>query len=75
LLDKYFETNYSSKIYFRATCLQNIFKNIQKPYIDALFWLSCDLTDSSKLKGWQSSNQKAVRIEKLLQTIPLRCIK
>ena len=59
LLDKYFETNYNGNIYFKPTCLQKIFQNIQNPYIDALFWLSCDLTDSSKLKDWQVPNPDA----------------
>ena len=39
--------------------MQKIFQNIQNPYIDALFWLSCDLTDSSKLKDWQVPNPDA----------------
>lgn len=59
LLDKYLGTNYNGKIYFQPTCLQKIFKNIQNPYIDALFWLSCDLTDSSRLKDWQIPNPDA----------------
>lgn len=59
LLDKYFETNYNGNIYFKPTCLQKFFQNIQNPYIDALFWLSYDLTDSSKLKDWQVPNPDA----------------
>lgn len=59
LMDKYFETNYQGTIYFRPTCLQQIFKNIQNPYIDALFWLSCDLSDTSKLKDWEVPNPNA----------------
>ncbi len=59
LLDKYFKTNYNGNIYFKPNCLQKIFQNIQNPYIDALFWLSCDLTDSSRLKDWQVPNPDA----------------
>lgn len=65
LLKKYFEIESKSKTEFKPTWIQTNFQNIHNPFIDGLFWLSCDLTDISNIKNWQIPNPVADILRKL----------
>ena len=65
LLKKYFEIESKSKTEFKPTWIQTNFQNIHNPFIDGLFWLSCDLTDISNIKNWQIPNPDADILRKL----------
>ena len=66
LMKNYFEINCKNdKCYFKPSWIRESFTNIQNPYIDALYWLSCDLTDTDNIKNWNAPNPSAGILRKL----------
>ena len=64
-MNNYFEINCKSKCYFNPSWIRKSFSNIQNPYIDALYWLSCDLTDTDNIEDWNAPNPSASILRKL----------
>ena len=65
-MKNYFEINCKNdKCYFKPSWIRESFTNIQNPYIDALYWLSCDLTDTDNIKNWNAPNPSAGILRKL----------
>lgn len=58
LMNQYFEIK-NKKSSFSPSWIQKNFKEIKNPFIDALYWISCDLFDSSKIHHWQAPNPNA----------------
>ena len=65
LMKNYFETNCKGKCYFNPSWIRKSFSNIQNPYIDSLYWLSCDLTDIDNIEDWKAPNPSASILRKL----------
>lgn len=61
LMNEYFELN-SEKPFFKPSWIRNNCANINNPFIDALYWLACDLTDNSNIKNWKAPNPSASNI-------------
>lgn len=65
LMKNYFEIDCKGKCYFNPSWIRKSFSNIQNPYIDALYWLSCDLTDTDNIEDWNAPNPSAGILRKL----------
>lgn len=55
LMNQYFGIK-NKKSSFTPKWIQEYFKGIENPFIDALYWLSCDLCDSNKIPNWKAPN-------------------
>lgn len=64
LMDKYFEIN-SQKPTFSSQWIKNNLAKFENPFIDALYWLSCDLTDTAKIPNWKAPNPNSVYLRTL----------
>ena len=58
LMNQYFEIN-DDKCSFTSNWIRQKCCHLETPFIDALYWLSCDLTDISKIKDWKAPNPNA----------------
>lgn len=61
LMNEYFECG-SEKPFFKPSWIRKNFANTNNPFIDALYWLACDLTDNSNIKNWKAPNPSARNI-------------
>ena len=65
-MQEYFEIHNKNNSEFKPRWIQENFRNIQNPFIDALYWLACDLTDISKdSKKWKAPNPDAGILRRL----------
>jgi len=58
LMNQYFGIN-DKKCSFTSVWIRQKCHHLNNPFIDALYWLSCDLTDISKTKDWKAPNPNA----------------
>ncbi|MGD9807766.1 MAG: LA2681 family HEPN domain-containing protein [Deferribacterales bacterium] len=68
LLYEYFGANSSSveKVYFYPSHFRKHFSSFAKnPFVNALFWLSCDLTDNDRMKDWKAPNPNGKDFRKI----------
>lgn len=61
LVNKYFEID-SDKPFFKPSWIKNNLAYLKNPFIDALYWLSCDLIDNSSIKNWKAPNPSSSTI-------------
>ena len=66
LVNKYFECN-SKKASFTSKWIKENLKDEENPFIDALYWLSCDLTDTSSIskEKWKAPNPDSFKIRRM----------
>ena len=66
LVNKYFECN-REKASFTSNWIKNNLKDKENPFIDALYWLSCDLTDTSSIpkEKWKAPNPDSYKIRRM----------
>ncbi|ADD67849.1 hypothetical protein Dacet_1074 [Denitrovibrio acetiphilus DSM 12809] len=68
LLYEYFveKKNISEKVYFYPSHFRKHFSSFERnPFINALFWLSCDLTDNDEMKDWKAPNPNGKDFRKI----------
>ena len=58
LLNQYFKI-YDEKCSFTSSWIRQKCCHLENPFIDSLYWLSCDLTDINKTKNWKAPNPNA----------------
>lgn len=58
LMNNYFEI-YDDNSSFSSRWIKQNLSHKHNPFIDALYWLSCDLTDIEKKKAWKAPNPNA----------------
>ena len=66
LLNKYFERN-RKEASFTSNWIRKNLKDEENPFIDALYWLSCDLTDTSSIpkEKWKAPNPDSSKIRRM----------
>ena len=66
LINKYFECN-CKKTSFTSNWIKENLKDKENPFIDALYWLSCDLTDISSIskEKWKAPNPDSFKIRRM----------
>lgn len=56
LMIQYFKSKPFKEAYFRPRFIKDNFNDIKNPFIDALYWISCDLFDNSNISDWKAPN-------------------
>ena len=66
LINKYFECNRKNPS-FTSKWIRDNLKDKKDPFIDALYWLSCDLTDTSSIskEKWKAPNPDSYKIRRM----------
>ena len=68
LMNVYFECNAKHSA-FTSKWIKQHFQKHENGFIDALYWLACDITDTSNIKDWKAPNPDAVEIRKIRNAI------
>jgi hypothetical protein len=70
LMNAYFECN-SKSISFSSRWIKENLKKYDNRFIDALYWLACDLTDDTSIPAhkWKAPNAAASEIRKMRNAI------
>lgn len=70
LLNQYFDCQ-SKKFQFSTRWIKEYLRKYENPFVDALYWLACDLTDTSLIPDdkWKAPNPEGGEIRRLRNSI------